>query len=162
MHRGHFPWGPGGTWVVRYLVQIQSVAASPSHAHMGFLPPQGGWGTVHSECRRQGRSQIQGQLRALDGQLLTLSVLVSEMPRAGSGLCPVSQEGQVLDRVSHSVVSDSATPWSVPNQAPLSMGFPRQEYWSGLPFPSPGDLPDPGIKPASLTSPALAGRFFTN
>ena len=41
------------------------------------------------------------------------------------------------------------------------MGFPRQEYWSGLPFPPPGDLPDPGIKPSTLTSPALAGRFFT-
>ena len=43
-------------------------------------------------------------------------------------------------------------------QVPQSMGFPRQEYWSGLPFPSPGDLPDPGI---ALVSPALAGRFFT-
>ena len=42
-----------------------------------------------------------------------------------------------------------ATPWSVAYQAPLSMGFPRQEYWSGLPFPSPGDLADPGIKPRS-------------
>ncbi|CAI9164456.1 unnamed protein product [Rangifer tarandus platyrhynchus] len=41
------------------------------------------------------------------------------------------------------------------------MGFSRQEYWSGLPFPPPGDLPDPGIKPGSLTSPALAGGFFT-
>ena len=46
-------------------------------------------------------------------------------------------------------------------QAPLSLGFSRQEYWSGLPCPPPGDLPDPGIKPASLLSPALAGRFFT-
>ena len=58
-----------------------------------------------------------------------------------------------------SVVSDSfATPWIVAHQAPLSMGFPRQEYWSRLPFPSPGDLPDPGIKP---TSPALVGEFCT-
>ena len=46
-------------------------------------------------------------------------------------------------------------------QAPLSKGFPRQESWSGLPFPSPVDLPDPGIKPMSLMSPALAHRFFT-
>ena len=46
-------------------------------------------------------------------------------------------------------------------QAPLLMGISRQEYWSGLPFPSPGDLPDPGLKPMSLASPALAGRFFT-
>ena len=55
-------------------------------------------------------------------------------------------------------MSDSATPWTVAYQAPLSMGFSRQEYWSGLPFPSPGDLPSPGIEPVS---PALAGRFFT-
>ena len=46
------------------------------------------------------------------------------------------------------------------HQALLSTGFSRQEYWSGLPFPSPGDLPDPGIKSRSLLSPALAGRFF--
>ena len=46
-------------------------------------------------------------------------------------------------------------------QVPLSMGFSRQEYWSGLPYPSLGHLPDPGIKLASLISPALVGRFFT-
>ena len=49
---------------------------------------------------------------------------------------------------------------SVAHQAPLSLGFSRQ-YWSGLPFPSPRDLPDPGIEPASLASPGLVGRFFT-
>ena len=54
-----------------------------------------------------------------------------------------------------------ATPWTVACQAPLSMGFSRQEYWSGLPCPSPGDLPDPGIRPTSLVSPALTGGFFT-
>ena len=54
-----------------------------------------------------------------------------------------------------------ATLWTVAHQAPLSMGFSRQEYWSGLPFPSPGDLPDPGTEPVSLTSPSLAGGFFT-
>ena len=53
-------------------------------------------------------------------------------------------------------------PWTVAHQAPLSMEFSRQKYWSGLPFPSPGDLPDPGIKPTSLASPSLAGRFFTS
>ncbi len=53
------------------------------------------------------------------------------------------------------------TPWTVACQAPLSMEFSRQEYWSGLSCPSPGDLPDPGIEPTSLMSPALAGRFFT-
>ena len=64
--------------------------------------------------------------------------------------------------LSRSVVSDSVTPWTVVCQAPLSMEFPRQEYWGGLPFPSPGHLPNLGIKSASLISPALAGRFFTS
>ena len=53
------------------------------------------------------------------------------------------------------------TPWTVAHQAPLSVGFSSQEYWSGLPFPPAGDLPDPGIKPTSLVTPALAGGFFT-
>ena len=54
-----------------------------------------------------------------------------------------------------------SSPWTVACQAPLPMVFPRQEYWSGLSFPTPGDLPDPGIDPTSLASPALADRFFT-
>ena len=53
---------------------------------------------------------------------------------------------------------DFATPWTMAHQVPLSMGFPRQEYWNGLPFLPPGDLPDPGIKPEF---PALEGGFFT-
>ena len=58
-----------------------------------------------------------------------------------------------------------ATSWTVACQAPLSMGFPRQEYWNELPFLSPGDLPDPGLKPESLALrwvSCVAGRFFTN
>ena len=58
-------------------------------------------------------------------------------------------------------MSDSVTPWTVSHQAPLSMGFSRQEYWNGSPFPPPGDLPDPGIKPRCPVSPSLAGRFST-
>ena len=53
------------------------------------------------------------------------------------------------------------TLWTVAQQAPLTMGFSRQEYWSGLPFPSSGNLPNLGIKPTSLMSPALSGGFFT-
>ena len=60
--------------------------------------------------------------------------------------------------VAKSWVQLFAIPWTVAHQAPLSMGFPRQEYWSGLPFPFPGDLPNPTIQPKS---PALAGGFFT-
>ena len=53
------------------------------------------------------------------------------------------------------------TPWTVAHQAPLFMGFLRQEYWSGLSITPPGELPNPGVKPTSLAPPALAGRFFT-
>ena len=60
------------------------------------------------------------------------------------------------------VMSDSLQRYgTVAHQAPLSTGFSRQEYWSGLPFPPPGDFPDPGIGLPSLMSPALAGGFFT-
>ena len=53
------------------------------------------------------------------------------------------------------------TPWTAAHQAPLYMGFSRQEYWSGLPCPPPGDLPNPGMDPMSLMSAELAGGFFT-
>ena len=66
---------------------------------------------------------------------------------------------RVLSQFSH--VRLFATLWTVVCQAPLSMGFSRQESWSGLPCPPPGDLPDPVIEPASLMSPAMAGGFFT-
>ena len=58
-------------------------------------------------------------------------------------------------------MSNSETLWTVACQVPLSVGFSRQEYWSELSWPPPGDLPDSGTEPASLMSPALAGRFFT-
>ena len=64
--------------------------------------------------------------------------------------------------LSPSVVTDSfVTPWTIALQAPLSMRFFGEEYWSGLLFPPPEDPPDPGIEPMSLTFPALAGGFFT-
>ena len=61
-----------------------------------------------------------------------------------------------FSRVQHFV-----TPWTVARQAPLPMGFPRQEYWSGLPCPPPGDFPNSGIEPMSLMSPPLTDGFFT-
>ena len=70
------------------------------------------------------------------------------------------------ESVSCSLLSDSATPWTVAPQAPLSTGFSGQEYWSGLPCPPPGDLPNPGIEPGSLTLQAISciivDWFFTN
>ena len=65
----------------------------------------------------------------------------------------------MLSHFSH--VQLFVTLWTIACQAPLPMGFSRQEYWSALPCPSPGDLPDPGIKPMSPVSPAPAGEFFT-
>ena len=61
-----------------------------------------------------------------------------------------------------SCVQFFATPWTIALQTLLSMEFSKQEYWRGLSFPTPGDLPDPGIEPGSLVSPALANGFFTN
>ena len=72
---------------------------------------------------------------------------------------PISYVYYVLSCFSHAQLF--AIPWTEAHQAPLSMGFSRQEYWSGWSFPSPGDLPSPGSKNVSLPFPALAGRFFT-
>ena len=74
-----------------------------------------------------------------------------------------ARRAESLDRVSPSAQSLSrvqlfATPWTLTHQALLSMGFPRQKYWSGLPFPPPGDLPDSRTEPTSLVSPAF-GRW---
>ena len=66
----------------------------------------------------------------------------------------------VLSHLSH--VQLFAALWTVAHQAPLSMGFSKQEYWSGLPCPPPGHLPNSGIKPTCLVSSTLAGGFFTN
>ena len=71
----------------------------------------------------------------------------------GSGILAVAV--QLLSRVLLFV-----TPWTVARQAPPSMGFPGQEYWSGLPFPFPGDLPDLRVETASLVSALFVGRFF--
>ena len=71
----------------------------------------------------------------------------------GSGILAVAV--QLLSRVLLFV-----TPWTVARQAPPSMGFPGQEYWSGFPFPFPGDLPDLRVETASLVSALLVGRFF--
>ena len=84
----------------------------------------------------------------------------SSIPSLGRSHMPGSrapQEEKVKVK-SLSRVRLFVTPWTVAHQAPLSMGFFRQEYWSGLPFPSPGDIPDPAIKPRS---PSLTGGFFT-
>ena len=69
----------------------------------------------------------------------------------------LSHQGGIVIKLCRTLV----TPWTVARQAPRSMGFSRQKYWSGLLFPSPGDLPNPGIVPVFPQASALAGRFFT-
>ena len=73
--------------------------------------------------------------------------------------CPIPFHKGCAQLFTH--VWSFATPWVIACQAPLSMGFSKQEYWSGLPFPAPGDLLDPEIKSKPLLSPVLAGAFFT-
>ena len=83
----------------------------------------------------------------------TLSCCYSQTSMFSMRVCTVS---------CFTCVQFCATPWIVTRQAPLSTGFSRREYWSGLPCPPPGDLPDPGTEPMSLMSPASEGMFFTN
>ena len=82
-----------------------------------------------------------------------ISVLGLDISRVITS-CPMKPQCSAVKSLSH--VQLFATPWTVAYQASLSMGFSRQEYWSGLPFPSPGDLPDPGIEPGSPASEADA------
>ena len=97
----------------------------------------------------KGQFSFQSQRNAVPKNVQTTTQLHSSHMLAREG------EGKVK---SLSCVRLFATPWTVAHQAPPSMGFSRREYLSGLPFPSPGDLPHPGIEPMS---PALAGEFIT-
>ena len=86
----------------------------------------------------------------------TGSVTLGQLLGLSEPWIPVCKKVKLLSHVRLFV-----TARTVALQAPLSLGFSRQEYWSGLPCPPPGDLPDPGIEPKSLMSPALSGGFFT-
>ena len=106
-------------------------------------------------------NQMQG---ALETQLCSYSsapIWWTEISGAGSWACGVCSHSHLCVCVCSVVSNSFATPSTVAWQASLSMGFSRQEYWNGLPSPSPGDLPDPGTEPTSPVSPALASGFFT-
>ena len=104
-----------------------------------------------------------GVLLLLDDGQKKGSSIILQVQYFGYSNSPGGDEGRVHACVlsCFSRVSLFGTLWTVTHQAPLYRRFSRQEYWSGLPCPPPEDLPDPGIKPASFTSPALAVRFFT-
>ena len=109
------------------------------------------WTTVLAREFRFSSRHNKGPLHGDGMVILLLSQKISCCVE--DGLCK-----EVLSRFSHVWLCD---PWTVAHQAPLSMGFPRQEYWSGCRDFLQGIFPDPGIEPASLMSPALAGEFFT-
>ena len=101
------------------------------------------------------------------GTWLQRTAKQKEVSLSGGAALPGSSEDQLLLVLFHALsqVWSLWSPWTVACQTPLSMEFSRQEYWSGLPFPPPGDLPLPDrlwAKPPSLASPALAGGFFNN
>ena len=116
--------------------------------------------------RERGRVPLAWKLAVAQQLASALSYLVRGGLQARPGwvvrarAAPAFRRACLLSHFSH--VWLFATPWTVTCQASLSMRFSRQEYWSGLPCPPPGDLPDPGIEPTSLMSPVLKGGFFTS
>ena len=121
--------------------------------HLGVLPTRMENSEIQRGCRNassatQGGLWFQVHLKTSKKPSPMLGG-ASSLPRGS--LCP--NMCCVCQSLSHAQLF--ATPWTLALQAPLSMGFPREEYWSGLPFPSSGDLPDPGIKPTSPVTPAL-------
>ena len=146
MHRARTTFFP------LFIISPASQSLVPTRAEGGALggcgpalrpsPPAPHWGLL----QRKGQDP-----RVAAG--FVGGVTVDRFLRASASL-------SALSRFRH--VQLFVTPWTIACQAPLSMGFSRQEHWSGFPCPPPGDLPDPGIKPSSLTSPALAGGFFTS
>ena len=121
-------------------------------------------GPVRSDCQVSLTLAMSGQLEI---RIRVGRQQLEELAEGLYSLFMVSPDRQCTSRIcgvpgkSLSRVLLFTTPWTVAHQAPLSMGFSRQESCSGLPSSPPGDLPDPGIKFVSLASPALAGRFFT-
>ena len=143
---GHeFEQAPGGSEGQGSLVCLQS---------MGSQQVRQDSVTELQQWERRGQDWNNSILIVNLGVLIFLSTLHESAQQAmtGSTICIFSV---------CLVLSNSEILWTVAHQAPLSMGFPRHEYWSGLPFPPSGNLPDPGIEPASPVSPASASEFFT-
>jgi len=130
-----------------------------------FLQPvwTGSWGWSFT-CRNPTSTTLTRQSRFTSTVLRHAARMCPSSEIKSSIFCDLSPPNYKLRmrvRVVASAVSDSLRPYGLWPARFLSMGLSRQEYWRELPCPSPGDLPDPGIEPASLMSPALAGGFFT-
>ena len=124
---------------------------------------EGRWAGIENQSRQKDKRKAQRvyyQRRILTIYYWILSVKHCSKAFAGMTLSNLQNHPAVKVK-SLSCVQLFATPWTIAHPAPLSMGLSQQEYWSGLPFPPPGDLLDAGIEHESLTSPALAVSFFT-
>ena len=99
-------------------------------------------------------------LSLLDVLIMEIFLIISgiEILASSTSCLGVVSGSMCVCMVSHNQLF--VTPWTVAHQAPLSMGFSRQEYWTGLPFPPPGNLPDPGIEPTALVSPTLSRQIL--
>ena len=136
----------------------------PASSQPAFAEGQGLWVTkaVHSGPGipvRSAPSVIRDWLQSCrkHGPSSSVGTYSAQITKAGPQWEPYTLPFVVVVQTL-SCIQPFANPQTVARQAPLAMGFPRQEYWNGLPFPSPGDIPSPGMEP---TSPELAGGFFT-
>ena len=116
--------------------------------------------TADSPCVRLSLATVWRALGKRGGGQRTRAMCVALPPRVCTHRLSLSHPSRLRARCQISLVRLFVTLWTVALQVPLFTGFSRQEYWRGLPCPSPGDFPDPGIEPASLASPAPAGWFF--
>ena len=146
--------------------------SQPSGHQTCFLPPQNNLLSSHQSCMEVPVSHLEtGDLGVIGGELVSrakrLGGLVWVMVCLRGCRISIHLQVQLVSRVacvhakSFSRVLFFATLWTVAHQALLPMQFSRQEHWSESLCPPPGDLPDPGIEPMSLMSPALAAGFFT-
>ena len=139
-----WPWGPFPTANLLHLNGYRTVPPTPPHTHLPSTP-----------------RHISKVLCYLSILICTVFLFLPLAPESGSSMF-LSELLVLLPGIlvpSLSRVQLFVTPWTTASQALLSMGFPRQEYWSGLPFLPPGDFPEPGIK--LFPSPSLVGGFFT-
>ena len=155
--RQGFPCDRWQLWVKRSLHLEEREQPLCSSGHVRLAPPPRGKERMERGGVSMAKRPPHGAPEGPEHPLATTVTPAKIVLRTLLLHCPECHSVSVVV-YSFSRVWLFATPWTIACQAPLSMGFSRQEYWSGLPCPPPRDLPDPGIKPAS---PALADRLFT-